>query len=82
MVCPYCGEEMETGSIRSRDELFWHPGTKKNFFGLGDRGKSYRGAVILSKFNPWKGSRVTAYLCRDCDKVIINCSTIASLPYK
>ena len=79
MECPYCGKEMETGSIQSPRELFWHPGEKSVTFA---RAKFYRGSVVLSKLNFWKGSKVTAYFCRDCGKIIINCPAgAASLPY-
>ena len=69
MKCPYCGNEMEQGLIQSPHELAWVEGEKRHIF---SRAKFYEGALVLSKISLWRGSAVTAWLCRDCGKVIID----------
>ncbi len=71
MICPYCGKEMEKGLIQSPQEIAWLQGDKKHMFG---RAVLHEGSVILSQLSVMKGSAVTAYLCRDCKKVIIDYS--------
>ncbi|MBR0104296.1 MAG: hypothetical protein IKD83_00065 [Firmicutes bacterium] len=71
MICPYCGKEMEKGLIQSPQEIAWLKGDKKHMFG---RAVLHEGSVILSQLSVMKGSAVTAYLCRDCKKVLIDYS--------
>lgn len=68
MKCPYCGNEMEQGFIQSPQEISWKKGDKRPFLG---RAQFHEGSVILSELSFMKGSAVTAFLCRDCKKVII-----------
>lgn len=70
MKCPYCSEEMELGVIPSRLELAWFKGVKKPILKAGFHDDS----VVLSKMSFMDGSAVAAYLCRKCQKVIIDCS--------
>ena len=63
MKCPYCEKEMEQGFIQSPHEISWKKGDKRPLFG---RAQFHEGSV--------KGSAVTAFLCRDCQKVIIDYS--------
>ena len=71
MICPYCGKEMEKGLIQSPQEIAWLKGDKKHMFG---RAVWHEGSVVLSQLSVMKGSAVTAYLCRDCKKVLIDYS--------
>ena len=71
MKCPYCEKEMEQGFIQSPHEISWKKGDKRPLFG---RAQLYEGSVILSELSFVKGSAVTAFLCRDCQKVIIDYS--------
>ena len=68
MDCPYCGREMEQGLIQSPHDISWIKGTKRKLF----RGAFYQDSVVLSRYSPLHGSAVTAFLCRDCQKVIID----------
>ena len=69
MRCPYCAKEMEAGSLQSPDEIIWFPGTNRYIF----RHAALRdGAVPLSPLTIRGYSAVTAYLCRDCQKVVID----------
>lgn len=70
MNCPYCGKEMELGSIQSKKALCWYPGEKRRIVGPA---KYFEGAVTLSDFHI-TGSAVRAYLCRDCGKIVIDCA--------
>lgn len=67
--CPYCGADMEKGLIQNQYELVWLPGNKRKLFG---RAEFHKGAVILSKQSILKGSAVTAYICKKCEKIIID----------
>ena len=67
MNCPYCGEEMERGVIQSNYELNWKH--KKHFLKSAEY---HDGAVVLSERAPPKGSAAAAFLCRKCEKVIID----------
>lgn len=71
MKCPYCEQEMELGLISSPQELAWIKGEKKPFFGRAD---FHDGSVVLSELSFVKGSAVTAFLCRKCQKVVIDYS--------
>ncbi|MBP7401154.1 MAG: hypothetical protein KBA30_00895 [Clostridia bacterium] len=71
MKCPYCGESMEKGLISSNHEIAWLPGEKRKLFGRAD---FHPGAVALSEVSFLKGSAVTAYICKKCEKVVIDYS--------
>ena len=71
MICPYCNNEMEKGFIQRPQEIAWHKGEKKHLFG---RAEFHDGSVVLSELSFMKGSAVTAYLCRSCQKVLIDYS--------
>ncbi len=75
MKCPYCSKEMEKGLIQSPQELAWLEGEKKHMI---SRASVYEGSVILSKFSYFKGSAVTAFLCRNCKKVLVDYADPAS----
>ena len=67
MNCPYCGEMMEKGLIQSDEEICWL--RKKAFFNHADM---HEGAVCLAPGSFWKGAVVEAWLCRQCEKVVID----------
>ena len=69
MRCPYCGKAMEEGLIQSPQELAWLPGRKRPLLG---RAQFHDGAGVLSELSMWKGSAVLAFLCRDCEKIVID----------
>lgn len=71
MQCPYCGKEMEQGLLQSLQEIAWLKGEKRRLLG---RASFHEGSVVLSELSEWKGSAVTAWLCRDCKKVLIDYS--------
>lgn len=71
MKCPYCNKEMEKGLIQSAQEISWLKGEKKHLLLTSDL---HEGSVVLSKKSFIKGSAVTAFLCRDCQKVVIDFS--------
>jgi len=57
---------MEKGVIQSPRELSWHE--KKYIFGFA---KFHRSSVVLSATNIM-GSTVYSYLCRSCEKIVID----------
>ena len=70
MKCPYCDGEMEKGLIQSPHEISWTPGSNRQTLGRA----IFHDGVVLSKLSMLKGSAVTAWLCRGCEKVIIDCA--------
>lgn len=71
MRCPYCNGEMELGHLQSDQEITWFKGLKTAFLNNSD---FHEGSVLLSKFRYFRRSAVKAYLCRTCQKVIIDYS--------
>lgn len=69
MKCPYCGEEMESGLIQSGNEITWLPVSKRT---LVTRARFFDGAVVLSEYSFLHGSAVISWLCRSCEKVVID----------
>ncbi len=69
MNCPYCNGEMEYGLIQSSSPIGWIKTEKRKFFYNPDL---YEGAVCLSKMSAIKGSAVVAYVCRACEKLLID----------
>lgn len=67
--CPYCGNDMEQGVIQSPQEISWK--RKASIIG---RAQFHEGSVVLSELNIFKGSKVRAFLCRHCKKVMIDYS--------
>jgi hypothetical protein len=67
MNCPYCGIEMEKDVIENQHEINWK--SKRHIFGNAE---FHEGSVVLSERSFIKGSAVAAYLCRSCEKVIID----------
>lgn len=74
MKCPYCSNEMEHGYIEGgSSEMNWKP-NKTGTFKSGNA-EFNKGTVILSPFSTksfLSKSRLEAYLCRDCHKIIID----------
>lgn len=67
MLCPYCNEKMELGVMQSPYEINW--GKRKRFFSSSNADPD---AIVLSEYSFLRGSCVEAYLCRKCEKVIID----------
>ena len=65
--CPYCKDEMERGVIQSPNEIAWVP--QRSLIGAAELQQK---SVVLAEKSFWKGAAVTAYLCRCCNKVIID----------
>ena len=67
----YCGaeleKELEKGVIQSNRSISWLP--KKCFVGAHFL---HKGSELLSEANLMHGAVVVAYLCRACEKVIID----------
>ncbi len=75
MKCPYCNCEMELGHIQSNQEITWFKGLKPHFL---NNSEFHEDSVLLSKFKYFSRSSVKAYLCRNCQKVIIDYSDFQS----
>lgn len=80
MKCPYCGREMDDGTLRSRGSSYFlpdgKPPAKIAFYTKGYLEKA--NAVPLPPF-PYEVSRETewprACCCRDCRKIILSYET-------
>lgn len=64
MNCPYCNSEMEKGFIQSGRPVFWAVKKRRIFF-LPDNDLE-----VTSGF--WNGCFATAFLCRNCKKIILD----------
>ena len=65
MICPWCGQEMEVGTITGgRDSVQWWPGWPNRFFGAS--GPEIDILHEGSLFNRYK----TAWLCRSCRRMV------------
>ena len=62
---------MEEGLIQSPQELSWFPGRKRPLLG---RAQFHEGAVVLSELSFMGSSAAAAFLCRGCEKVVIDCA--------
>ena len=66
MTCPWCGQEMEVGTITGgRDSVQWWPGWPNRFFGAS--GPEIDILHEGSLFNRYK----TAWLCRGCRRMVM-----------
>lgn len=66
MICPWCGQEMEVGTITGgRDSVQWWPGWPNRFFGAS--GPEIDILHEGSLFNRYK----TAWLCRGCRRMVM-----------
>ena len=64
MKCPKCNSEMEAGMIQSGKMIIWT--NKKHLVSINPR----KNDVVLAD-NPVGGATVPAYICRDCELVVI-----------
>ncbi len=62
--CPYCNGEMEKGFLQGGKVLAWVK--KKHYLSMTPKA----GEVVLDK-NHWTGAAVPSWICRQCQKVII-----------
>ena len=69
MNCPYCKNEMEKGLIQSPQEITFIKGDKRKFATSSFLNED---SVILSERSFIRGSATIAYLCRNCEKIIID----------
>ena len=67
MKCPYCSKEMEQGLIEAQHEVSWR---KKRYH--IPSAPFYQGTVVLGDSTFTKWAAATAFLCRDCEKVVID----------
>ncbi len=70
MNCPYCGKEMEPGMITSINQIAWYKEGKRSRLTAypPDQDKS----IVLSEHSVVRGSAVVSYLCRECQKIVID----------
>mgnify|MGYP000373962855 FL=1 len=75
MICPWCGQEMEVGTITGgRDSVQWWPGWPNRFFGAS--GPEIDILHEGSLFNRYK----TAWLCRSCRRISGKVQLHSTLP--
>ena len=68
MLCPYCQQEMKKGYIPPNREIRWFSGeaNSETFF------VKKKTSVLLAHFLRSPDEALTAYLCENCHKVIID----------
>ena len=67
MKCPYCNEEMEQGFIENAAEISW----RKKLYHI-PYARFNKVTVVLSESSFTRSAAVIAFLCRSCEKVIID----------
>ena len=67
MQCPYCGDDMERGVIQGRNQMVWQKKPSRLTYSL-----HMEDSVILTQETWFRIPRVMAYLCRGCEKIIID----------
>lgn len=68
--CPWCKQEMEQGFLTGgRDAVQWHPGVHKFDFFRGLNGDAFS---ILDEGGAFTGCYKTAWLCRECGKLVLS----------
>ena len=74
MICPYCGQEMEKGTLHSRGGNYFLP-DGESASGISFPAKQYfkKSRAISLPPGPWELSPTwpVAYCCRSCQKLII-----------
>lgn len=67
--CPWCGKDMEQGFLAAgRDPVRWYPGVYKFEFFRGLDGD----AIDICNEGGFSGYYKTAWLCRECGKMIFD----------
>lgn len=69
--CPSCGKALKKGFIQSGTRLAWVPKVSK----ASVEPSLNKDAVLLSKQNRFSINFVDAYICEDCEKVVIDYAT-------
>ena len=64
MICPYCNNPLISGYIQSGREVYFTTNPHKMLF------THKNGKVVLTEKNS-TAPTATAYLCRECKKVIV-----------
>ena len=74
MKCPYCSNEMEKGKLRSKGGVYFLPDGEKIPLLYTEHEMKKRNAVYLPPYmTAHPAEYPTAYLCRSCSKIVIDC---------
>ena len=71
MICPYCAVEMEKGVIESPHMLIWSKEPSRSPIRRSRRALP-AGSAVLSEESFFAPSRVPAWRCGTCRKIIID----------
>ena len=72
MKCPYCGQDLVKGTLRSRGGNYFLPDGEKIPLLYTEHEMQKRNAVYLPPYQfAVPAEYPTAYLCRACSKIII-----------
>lgn len=71
--CPYCGNELEEGSLRSRGGNYFLPAEERVPILFTKKAMKNKKAIILTPdfLSVSTADWPQAYTCRDCKKIII-----------
>ena len=67
MQCPFCDAKMEKGFIQSHGRIIWSTKMKELAIAWPNRKK---GEILLTSLT--MGAYIESYLCRSCEKIIID----------
>ena len=72
MKCPYCGNEMESGKLRSRGGLYFLPDGESLPKLYTKREMEKHNAIYLPPYmTEVKATYPTAHVCRSCSKIVV-----------
>ena len=75
MKCPFCGEEMQQGKLRTRGDNYFIPDGCKTPMLYTQKSMDKAGAILISPDVLSANFEVnwqTAFLCKNCRKAIID----------
>lgn len=78
-VCPWCGKEMEAGYIMGNRGIWWAPGRPDAWAKWAGAGEAF-GAVQVDTEGGLMASYRTAWVCRDCGKMVLELPDVPDTP--
>ena len=73
MRCPYCNNEMDKGTLRSKGGVYFLPDGEKVPLLYTEREMKKRNAVYLPPYmTAYPPEHPAAHICRSCSKIVID----------
>ena len=79
IACPWCGKEMEAGYLMGNRGVWWAPGRPDAWAKWAGAGEAF-GAVQVDTEGGLMASYRTAWVCRDCGKMVLELPDVPDTP--